>query len=276
MLRPARECGLSLLELLTAVGMLGIALSAAMAFASTQVRLLHQNHRRLEVRHVIRASGDAIMRDLRLAALCLPRTGRFPSLDGVDNGTADTITIRTGFARADGSCVASAANQSHTPDAAAIAVSRPEGFDRARIGYLQHVDGTGEFFTIVDVDPVTSTITRGEPARREVPAGAWVFAVHERTYALDTVVDPTQLTLEIDRDGRIPFAAGIEAFNVRYVLDRDCPPCDEVDLPVDDTEWRLVQEIAVTLTANTINPTRPEDYYSETRMVAGPARTLRP
>jgi type II secretory pathway pseudopilin PulG len=272
----AAEAGLSLLELLVALGMLGIALSAAVAFASTQMRLMRQNHLRVEVRQAVRATGDAVVRDLRLAAACLPQTGRFVSLAGVDGGTADSITIRTGFAQDDMSCVATATNQLHTLGATTITVDQTTGFELARMGYIRHIDGDGEFFVIADVDPMASTITRGDPATRDFPVGSGVFAVDERTYALDAVADPPQLTLEIDRGGVVPFAVGIDAFDVRYVLARNCPPCDQVDMPVDDAEWRLVNEVALTVTASTVNPIRSEDSYSETRTVTGKPRNLLP
>jgi hypothetical protein len=157
-----------------------------------------------------------------------------------------------------------------------ITVDQTDGFGMARMGYIRHIDGDGEFFTIADVDELASTITRGEPATRDFTVGSGVFAVDERTYDLDTTTVPPQLTLEIDRGGVVPFAVGIGAFNVRYILARNCPPCDQVDMPVDDAEWRLVNEVAVTVTASTVNPIRSEDHYSETRTVTGKPRNLLP
>jgi hypothetical protein len=47
-------------------------------------------------------------------------------------------------------------------------------------------------------------------------------------------------------------------------------------MPVDDAEWRLVNEVALTVTASTVNPIRSEDSYSETRTVTGKPRNLLP
>jgi prepilin-type N-terminal cleavage/methylation domain-containing protein len=274
--RPA-PAGFSLVELLVAMGMLGVALSAVAAFGSTSLRLMRQNQLRLEVRHALRASGDSVVRDLRLAAACLPQNGRFVALDGIDSGTADSLTIRTGYAQDNLACVATATNAVHASGSNTISADVVDGFGRARMGYIRHLDGDGEFFSIADVDPIASTITRTNPATRDFPVGSGVFAVDERVYSLDASGSgPSRLMLEVDRTGPGPFAVGISGMSVRYVLDRNCPPCDVVDLPIDDAEWRLVNQVAVTLTAETVNAVRPEDYYSETRTVVGKPRNLLP
>jgi prepilin-type N-terminal cleavage/methylation domain-containing protein len=274
--RRRSRAGFSLLELLVAIGMLGIGLSAAVAFASTQLQLVRQNHLRVEVRHALRASGDAIVRDLRLAAACLPQTGAFVSLAGTDNGTADSLTIRTGFAQDNLACVATTNNALHGMGSSTFTVDTTDGFEEASLGYLRHLDGDGEFFTITSVDSLTHTITRGEPASRDYPVGSGVFAVDERTYALDTGSTPPRLTLEMGQNGPVPFAIGITEFQVQYILDRNCTPCDVVDMPVDDVEWWRVNQVSVTLTGETVNPRRSEDYYSETRTVVGKPRNLLP
>jgi len=120
---PSATAGLSLIELLVAVSIIGVALSAAVAFASTSLRLLRQNQLRLEVRHALRASGDSIVRDLRLAAACLPQNGSFVALEGIDSGTADSLTIRTGYSSQNNlACVATATNAIHGAGAVAISV----------------------------------------------------------------------------------------------------------------------------------------------------------
>lgn len=269
--------GFSLIELLVAVAMLGVALSAAAAFAGASLRFMRQNQLRLEVAQALRASGDAIVRDLRLAAACLPQNGKFVALDGIESGSADSLTIRTGYARDNLACVATATNAIHGSGSTTILADVVDGFSQARMGYLRHLDGDGEFFSIADVDPVASTVTRADPATRDFPVGSGVFAVDERVYWLDTSgPGPSRLMFEVDETGPATFAVGMTGMSVRYVLDRDCPPCDVVDLPIDDAEWRLVNKVAVTLTAETVNPARQGDYYSETRTVVGKPRNLLP
>ncbi len=275
--RRARQAGLSLLEFLVALGMMGIAMGAAVAFASTSLKLMRHSHLRVEVRQALRASGDSIVRDMRLAAACLPQNGTFIGLDGSNSGTADSLTIRTGFAQDDLSCVATIVNAIHTSGSDVISVDATEGFAQARLGYLRHMDGGGEFFVVAEVDSADSTITRVDGASRDYPVGSGVFAVDERTYSLETVgPGPARLMLDVSGEGTTPFALGVTGLQVRYILERGCPPCDVVDLPASAEEWWLVNQVAVTLTAETVNPIRPEDAYSETRTVIGKPRNLLP
>lgn len=267
---------MSFVELLVAIGIVGIALSAAAAFASTSVKLMRQDQLRLEVRQAIRATADSIVRDVRLAGACLPQNGSFVALDGVAAGGSDTLTIRTGFSQDDLACVATTTSTLHGAGSTTINVDVIDGFGMARMGYLRHLDGGGEFFTIADVDPATSTITRADGATRDYPIGSGVFAVDERTYALDTSGPTPQLTLEVDRTGPVPFATGVSQFSVQYTLNRNCPTCDVVNLPADDAEWWLVSQVAMTLSAETVNPIRAEDSYSETRTITGKPRNLLP
>jgi prepilin-type N-terminal cleavage/methylation domain-containing protein len=275
--RRSVERGFSLLELIVGVGIVGIGLGATVAFASTSVKLLRQNHLRVEVKQALRASSDSIVRDMRLAAACLPQNGAFVALAGVDNGLTDSVTIRTGFSDDNLSCIATTVATAHAGGAVVIDVDNAQGFGQARLGYLRHLDGDGEFFTIADVDPVANSITRADGASRDFPVGSGVFAVDERTYALDdTDPDAPRLTLDVDREGATPFAVGISELDVHYILERSCPPCDVVDLPADDMEWWLVNQVQLTLKGKTVNPIRAEDVYSETRTVTGKPRNLLP
>jgi len=260
-----------------ASGILGVALGAAVAFATTSIRFMRQDQLRLEVRHAIRASADSVVRDVRLAGACLPQTGAFVPLAGLDVGTGDTLTIRTGCSQNNLACVATATNALHGMGSTTINVDDTTGFGQARIGYIRHTDGQGEFFGIANVDPMASTITRADGATRDYPVGSGVFAVDERSYSLDTTGSGApRLMLDVDRQGATPFAVGVSEFSVRYVLDRNCPPCDVVDMPADDAEWWLVNEVAMTFTAETVNPVRAEDSYSETRTVVSKPRNLLP
>jgi prepilin-type N-terminal cleavage/methylation domain-containing protein len=278
--RPALRgaaAGFSLAELLIALAVAGVALSAAATFATTSMSLMRRHQIRLEVRQGLRASTDSLVRDLRLAGACLPATGQFVSLDGDDDGDADAVTIRTGLVQPNLSCIQTSLTAVHAAGTTTLTVSATDGFATARTGYLRHPDGDGEFLTVTGVDEDALTISRGDTAGRDYPVGSGVFAVDERTYALDES-DPAlpQLTMDVNRSGAVPFAVGISRFDVRYVLERNCPPCDVVDLPADAAEWWLVNQVNVTVTARTVNPVLAGDSYTETRTVQGKPRNLLP
>src|SRR4029077_21024176 len=97
------------------------------------------------------------------------------------------------------------------------------------------------------------------------PVGSGVYAVDERIYAIDVNQDPPLLMLTVNRGAPQAFAAGVRDLQVDYVLNRNCPTCDQVDLPANTAEWWLVNAVEVTATVDTVGATQPED---EATMVA--------
>jgi hypothetical protein len=72
------------------------------------------------------------------------------------------------------------------------------------------------------------------------------------------------------------FAAGMTDLQVRYVLEQNCPTCDVVDLPADDSVWRLVNQVLVTSTVETVGAVRPQDQVSVTETTRAKPRNLLP
>src|SRR6516225_7109958 len=97
--------GFTVLELLLSVLLMSVAVAttSGMFLASKQQMQLQQ--RQLETTQAARAAADSIVRDLRLSGACLPSTGDFISLTGVNNGTSDQITTRTGLTQPNLACV---------------------------------------------------------------------------------------------------------------------------------------------------------------------------
>jgi len=65
-----------------------------------------------------------------------------------------------------------------------------------------------------------------------------------------------ELMLQVGSLPPASFAVGIEKLGARYQLRRNCPPCDVVDLPADNQEWSVVEELHLSVTA------RPERWWS--------------
>jgi len=84
------------------------------------------------------------------------------------------------------------------------------------------------------------------------------------------------LMLTVDQGTPQAFAAGMTDLQLRYVLEQNCPPCDVVDLPVDDAQWRLVNQVLVTPTAQTVGAVRPEDQVSLAETSRAKPRNLLP
>jgi hypothetical protein len=112
---------------------------------------------------------------------------------------------------------------------------------------------------------------------QDYPVGSGVYAIDERTYTLDKS-DPSRplLTLVVNRGAPEAFAVGADDLQVHYILDRNCPTCDEVDLPVDTAEWRLVNSVLLTAQVRTVGGTGPHDDATLVASSMGKPRNLLP
>ena len=72
------------------------------------------------------------------------------------------------------------------------------------------------------------------------------------------------------------FAVGIEQLDVRYQLQRNCPPCDEIALPSSNAEWAVVDSILLNLTARSQLPDKLGNYYRRAVTVSVKPRNLLP
>jgi hypothetical protein len=275
-LQFAGEEGFSVVELALSLTL------AAMAFAATSSFLLAgRNAMRdedifLETTHAARASVDLLLRDLRLGGACLPVTGRFVALDGVDNGTTDEIITRTGLTRGDLSCIRTATLGLTEADSSNVEVENVDGFASGTRVHIRHPNGSGEYFHLASVDPATNTLTIDGAFGVDYPATSGVYAIEERRFAVDTGVDPPQLVMQ-ENDGPVyPFAAGIEELNVQYQLRSNCPECDVVDLPANDAEWALVDQILLTVTARSTRTSQAGEHYTRSHTVRVKPRNLLP
>ena len=108
------------------------------------------------------------------------------------------------------------------------------------------------------------------------PAGSSVHGVDERIYEVDDTADPPLLILTINRGEPQAFAAGMSDLQFSYVLHRNCPTCDVVDLPATTAEWWLVNAVEVTATMETVGGTQPEDEATIVASSVGKPRNLLP
>jgi len=254
-----------MVELLVTVLISGITLASVTQFFAIQSRKQKGMSYRLEAQQALRASLDAITRDLRLAGACLPTGGQFPSVTGTDNVAGDSITIRTGQVRNNLSCIVGTVGTAAAVGATTInlasvgaGVNPTNGITP---GMLVHLDPPGLAGEELFVQSVTATdITFTGATTVAYPVGAGVYPIDERVYQLDKT-DPVNplLTLTIDRGTPQAFAVGVQDLQIQYLLQRNCPTCDLVDLPADVPSWWLVNEVYLTLTVKTVGSVRPED-----------------
>jgi Tfp pilus assembly protein PilW len=259
---------------------IAVAATSGMFLASKQQMLMQQ--RQVETTQAARAAVDSIVRDLRLSGACLPSTGDFISLSGVNNGTTDQITTRTGLTQPNLSCVQTAVPIGSTASAgnSTVPVQSSAGFVAGMRAYIRGTAGTGEYFDITGV-PSGTQLTKAQTLSQDYPATSGIYAIDERTYYLDTWASPLngsqpELMLRIGDQTPQSFAVDIEALNIQYQLDRNCPPCDVVDLPSSASDWSLVEAVLLTITARSEQADSSGNYYRRTAAVTVKPRNLLP
>jgi len=270
-----RSAGFSAIELLVGMGLAMMAMAASSSLFLASRGFMQDQALEVETTHAARSALDTLARDLRLGGACLPVTGQFVSLDGVDYGTTDEIITRTGVTRGDLSCVRTATADVTPASAGSIHVESAAGFAVGMRAYIRHTDGSGEFFTVTSVDTGSNTIGRNASLLRDYPATSGVYAVDERHYRVDTSGSRPVLTLQLGAGEIRPFATGIEALDVKYELKRNCPPCDVLDLPT-GAEWSKVDQILVSVTARSATTNRAGLSYRRTFTVGVKPRNLLP
>jgi hypothetical protein len=219
----------------------GIALGALVALAAGAgyifvTRSWGDEAVRLETQQTFRATAERLVRELRLAGVCLPLT--VPALRPVvgTNGTPipdrDAITVRMNLRCASTTLVAPCAG------CTTLTVQATDGFVAGEQVYIVHpVTNAGEFARIQTINGPGS-MTLGGPLTGTYPGDgsgggldATVYAVETQDYfvALQEGVPALMLAINRPTGGQDQLMArGVERFNVRYVLNRlfDAAQCD--------------------------------------------------
>lgn len=264
------------------VVLMGIAVAATSGMFLASKRQMVMQKRQLETTQAARAAVDMMVRDLRLGGACLPVTGDFISLYGANTGQTDEIITRTGLTRPDLSCIRSSVPTGSTVSAsgAVVPVQNAEGFAANMRAYIRHPDGEGEYFDVTSVNTQTQQLGKGPPLSRDYPETSGVYAIDERRFYLDTWASPhgpqPQLMLQVGDKPAQSFAVGIEKLDIQYQLQRNCPPCDVVNLPSSNAEWSVVDAVVLNVTARSELPDQLGNYYRRTVTVNVKPRNLLP
>lgn len=253
---------------------IAIATTSGMFIAAKRHMVLQQSE--LEATQAARAAVDAIVRDLRLGGACLPVTGDFISLSGVDNGQQDEITTRTGLTRPDLTCVSSVVpiGSSVTTSGSAIPVITSDGFAPGMRAYLRHPNGTGEYFTVASV-PSATQITKSGTLSQNYPETSGVYGIDQRRFFIANVSTPQgpqpELRIQIGTGAAMAFATGIEKLDIRYQLEDGTI----VALP-STAQWPVVDAVLLSLTARAPQPGTPGAYHRRSVDVTVKPRNLLP
>ncbi len=138
-----------------------------------------------------------------------------------------------------------------------VAVESTEGFAAGMRAYIRGPAGTGEYFDVTSVISPTQ-LGKSQTLTQDYPETSGVYAIDERRFFLQNFVTSNgplpELQMQIGNQAPQSFAVGIEKLNIRYQLRRNCPPCDVVDLPADNSEWSIVEEVLLNVTARSELP----------------------
>lgn len=264
------------------VALMGIAIAATSGMFLASQRHMRMQQLQLETSQTARAAIDMIVRDLRLGGACLPVTGDFISLEGTDTDETDDIITRTGLTRPDLSCIRTVVPKDFTVDADAtlMPVESAEGFAVGMRAYIRSPFGTGEYFEITSVDTGAKRLGKSTTLSADYPEDSGIYAIDERRFYIDTWESPhgpvPQLMLQIGSEPPQSFAVGIEKLDLQYQLQRNCPPCDVVDLPGSNAEWAIVDAMVVNVTARSQQAQQSGAYYRRTVSVNVKPRNLLP
>jgi len=213
----------------------------------------------VETQQGVRAALSSISQEMRQAGACLPRTGDMVAINGSNSGARDELTLRIGKVEADDLvCIRSVLTAKALKGASIVKVQDGSGFGVGELVYLRGGSGTGRNFEVVSIN--SNTISLDEPLNAEYPAGSGLYAIEERSYAIDHQADPPILTVAIDGGDPSPLVHGVERFNVTY-LTAPCPPCAAINAPaVGDEDWLLVREVEIEVTVRARRPSRGGEY----------------
>jgi len=273
------QAGYSLIELMVGIGVMAVAMATTTGLFVASRNFMMDQELQLETTQAARASIDVMVRDLRLGGACLPVNGDFISLEGTNNGTQDQIITRTGLIRPDLSCVLSATSADAAQGATSVSVEQSTGFTSNMRAYIRSTNATGEFFTITSVDSVNNILQISPGLSTTYLNGSGVYAIDEREYLIanwDGSNTALYMQLSADPTTLMPFAIGIESLNIQYLLERNCPPCDVVQLPASDDEWAIVKQILLSVTARSTQQNWAGQYYRRTMTVDVKPRNLIP
>ncbi len=247
-----RNAGYTLIELLVSMLLAGVALSVVATDFTHTVHQKNDMEQVVEVQQAVSAALTFVTQELRQAGACLPTVGRFVAIDGEDAGDRDRLTLRIGVTDAATLvCIRSVATSVATAGESEIEIQDASLFTPGQYVYMTRIGGQGSTFRIASIVG-DSLIIEGAFDADYLP-GSGVYAVEERTYAIDATGPAPVLTVAIDGGDPQPLARGISGFNVRYHLE-PCSPCTVVDQPADNTEWRAVRELEITVSASTRSP----------------------
>jgi len=267
--------GFSLIELLVALLVSGILMTAMTKFFSTAVAVRQNLGGETEADQGLRTLISLLTQELRQAGACLPRTGQFVALDGINNGTRDSLTLRIGRVNATTLLCMQPQLTTAITGGSTLQVNSASGLQTDDLLYILPAGANGLFRKVAAVSGNTISLATALPTGTYA-VGTIIYPVDERTYTIDNS-NPARpmLTVAIDQNSPQPLIDGAELFDVRYLLSPCSPNCvgpnSAPPSGPNDPNWRLVREIEIKATVDSHKKNRQGQVVKATTGTTGQA-----
>jgi type IV pilus assembly protein PilW len=288
------EAGFTLIEVMSALTILAIAMIAVFATFTSQQKAFAVQSRVVEMQQNLRDGVECVVRDIRLAGYGIPDNVTIPnnvvapgvtslrSLYSMDGGASGTDEIYILYLY-DMDAYQPPANLSSAmvSTATSISVDNVYGFVNGDL-ILVRSDFTADLFQITSAPsgntlPHDTSGFNSSTAHPSWPAGGYlnnppatVAKARFVRYFIDTATDPDHPTLMIDRMGGAPpqpVADDIEDLQFQYGIDTTVPKDGIVDSWVDTpADITQIRQVRIQVLART---RLPDMNWSETRKALG-------
>jgi prepilin-type N-terminal cleavage/methylation domain-containing protein len=267
--------GFSLVELLVTLLISGIMMTVTAGYFRTIVAARHNTILTAEAGQGLRSLIQEVTQELRQAGACLTQLGPFISLEGVNSGTRDSLTLRIGRTNSAGRCI-QAGIAAGNAGATVVQVTNASIFSGGQRVYIVTPNNVnGAFYVVTGASGTSLTLSTplvnfgGSPSY----VGAGIYPIEQRTYAIDASdIEHPMLTVSIDGGSPVPLVEGVDIFDVKYRLGPCEPGCagGETNLPATQADWRLVRDVKIKATIKSHDKNRNGNYeYVTTGRGAG-------
>jgi|GEM_PF-901660 len=267
--------GFSLVEMMVALLVSSVLMTAMAGFFSTAVAVRQNLGGETEASQGLRALLSLITQELRQAGACLPKTGQFVALDGINNSTTDSLTLRIGRVNATTLLCMQPKLTTAVTGGSTLQVDNASGLQAGDLLYILPAGANGLFRKVNSVSGNTLTLTTALPAGTYA-VGTIIYPVDERTYTIDNS-NPARpmLTVAINQNSPQPLVDGAELFDVHYLLSPCSPTCVGPNLSPpsgpNDPSWRLVREVEIKATVDSHKKNRQGQAVKATTGTTGQA-----
>ncbi len=274
--RNRAAAGHTFVELLVAIFISGVVMAMITTLMQTSVATKEQGGLETEAQQGLRSLTSMVTQELRQAGACLLSSGPFIALSGTNNSETDTLTLRIGKVNPTTLLCVIATASAAASGATSLQVNDASGFQAGDRIYILN-SGTGSYNTVTAVNTGSNTLTVGTALASALTAGAGIYPIEERTYAITTMNGRPVLTLSIDSGTAFPLVEGVEVFDILYYLG----PCSlnangtlncasAVPAPAaGSAQWNLVQAVGIRSAVSAHKTDRQGHTYLATTDQAG-------